>query len=233
MTFRDLANALLSALIAPPCGTCGSVLDQPLDGAVCDRCWAAIRPCRSSFSLPSIARAQAMGPYEGALRDVLHALKYDGRRSIAPYLSRMMATHARDLLADAHLVVAVPLHRRRFGERGFNQAEDLARGLGVPMARVLRRVKATRPQVGLSADERHDNVRDAFALGPSAFAFTRRSRRIRQAVQGGTIVLVDDIATTGATLEACARVLMAAGAAEVRAITAARAASGRRHTLRA
>jgi ComF family protein len=160
----------------------------------------------------SIAKSCAIGPYEGTLRDVIHALKYDGRRSVAPRLASLMATQARGLLEGANVVIPVPLHRSRQRERGFNQAEDLARGLGLPVSCALRRIKSTRPQVDLPASERKRNVHDAFALN-------------RPLVTDSIIVLVDDVTTTGATLEACARVLIAAGAQEVRAVTAARVAS--------
>ncbi len=215
-------NAILSAIIAPPCAVCGRILDAPLEGAVCRWCWDAIVARPSGFALHTIAHAQAIGPYEHTLRDVLHALKYDGRRSIAPRLAALMAAEGRDVLTGANLVVPVPLHPRRQRERGFNQAEELARHLGVPMRRALRRVKATRPQVDLPAEQRRDNVRDAFAL---RWAIGRLEDR---PLQGYTIVVVDDVATTGATLEACARVLTSAGAAEVRALTAARVATGPR-----
>ena len=216
---RDAANALLSALITPPCAVCGHVLDRPLDGAVCENCWTAVGPRAMPLPLQTITCAQSIGLYEGTLRDVLHALKYDGRRSIGARLSRLMAIEARGVLDGADAVVPVPLHRRRRRERGFNQAADLSRGLGLPLVHALRRARPTPPQVGLSAEERLDNVRDAFALRR-----TFSLRTLRQRV----VVLVDDVATTGATLEACARVLRMAGASEVRALTAARVVSERR-----
>jgi ComF family protein len=225
---RDVANALLCALITPPCAVCGRVLDKPLDGAVCDDCWMAVVPRAIAIPLPSIARAESIGLYEGTLRDALHALKYDGRRSIGPRLSRLMAAEARVLLDGADAVVPVPLHARRRRERGFNQAADLSRGLGLPIIHALRRARPTPPQVGLSAEARRDNVRDAFAIR-SALTF----RRIGPPLLRKVIVLVDDVATTGATLEACARVLRAAGAAEVRALTAARVVSELRPPRRA
>jgi ComF family protein len=127
-----------------------------------------------------------------------------------------MSTSGRAVLADADVCVPVPLHRRRLRQRGFNQADDLARGLGVPVVAVLRRVRRTRPQVELPAVERQSNVAGAFALA--------RPCRARD-IAGRIVVLVDDVATTGATLEACARVLSRAGAREVRGLTAARVAS--------
>ena len=233
MTPRRLLNAVLSALIAPPCAVCGRILDDPLDGAVCGSCWDAIIPRWPCFALPAIASARAIGPYDGILREVVHALKYDGRRSIAPRLSAMMASQGHDVLTGADLVVPVPLHARRLRSRGFNQAEELARHLGVPMRCALKRIRATRPQVDLPAEARRDNVRDAFRLrrpliGRCGIERAGTSRSADRPLQGYTIVLVDDVATTGATLEACARVLQAAGAAEVRALTAARVVSGPR-----
>jgi ComF family protein len=231
MNLRQAADALLAALLAPPCAVCGRVIERPLDGAVCDACWAAIPPHTSQFFLQNISLAQALGPYEATLRDVLHALKYDRRRSIAPRLSTMMAAHGERVLVGADVVVPVPLHRRRLRQRGFNQADDLARGLGLPVAPVLRRIRATAPQVDLPADQRRENVRDAFAIRRAIdFCGLRSSAGPFDARP--VVVLVDDVATTGATLEACARVLKAGGAAEVRALTAARAVPARRQARR-
>ena len=143
----------------------------------------------------------------------MHALKYDGRRSVAPSLARLMRKHGRDVLDDAHVLVPVPLHRRRQLSRGFNQAEDLARHLGLPVATVLRRTRNTVSQADLPAASRHANVRGAFVLVGG------------EEICGRRVVLVDDVSTTGATLDSCARTLLAAGALEVRALIAARAVS--------
>jgi ComF family protein len=163
----------------------------------------------------AVDRARAVGAYDGVLREIIHALKYDGRRSVAAPLGRLMASQASDLLAGADLAVPVPLHRARQRQRGFNQADDLARGLGLPVRLALERRRATRPQVELPAARRHGNVREAFA--PAR----------RAALAGRVVVLVDDVATTGATLDACARVLKQVGAREVRAVTAARVVTAR------
>jgi ComF family protein len=140
-------------------------------------------------------------------------LKYDARRSLAARLAAMMRHRGADVLAGAACAVPVPLHRKRQRARGFNQAADLARHLGLPVRHALRRTTATVPQTGLPAARRHRNVREAFAA-------TRAARTLR----GRIVVLVDDVCTTGATLEACARALKVAGVEEVRALTAARVA---------
>jgi len=223
MTPSTVADAVLSALIAPPCAICDVVLEHPLRGAVCEACWSSITPLFATFSLATVDRAHALGAYEGTLREIVHALKYDGRRSVAPRLSALMANHAHALLRDADAVVPVPLHWRRYRERGFNQSERLARGLGRPVWHVLRRVRMTRAQVELPAEQRRRNVAGAFSLRPLWWRGTPAT-----ALKERTVVLVDDVATTGATLMACARVLYAAGAGEVRAVTAARVVSGPR-----
>ena len=214
MSLRACADTFLAFLLAPPCAVCRFVIAQPLSGAVCDRCWNAIAACHSPFALPLISRASAAGLYDGTLRDVIHALKYDRRRSIAPRLAQLMVRHGADTLCGVDAAVPVPLHRWRQHHRGFNQADDLARGLGLPVMHALRRVRATQPQVDLPAAERRQNVRDAFAMQSGWRAVPR--------LDGLVVVLVDDVATTGATLEACARVLTRAGARDVRALTAAR-----------
>ena len=124
----------------------------------------------------------------------------------------MMAS-AGDLVCGVNLVVPVPLHRRRRRARGFNQAEELARHLGLEWKNVLRRTRETSSQTDLPAARRHANVRNAFSL--------KRSH----AVDGLTVLLVDDVSTTGATLNACAVALRRAGARDVRALTAARVVS--------
>jgi ComF family protein len=242
-------------VFAPPCATCDGPLERPSFSAVCDACWSAVArwsppwcaccgqpqpPWRPAAALcPRCRRiagalpVRVVGPYEGRLRDVLHTFKYDGRRSLATSLADLMRTQAADVLAAADVVVPVPLHRARRRARGFNQAHDLAAGLGPPVMAALRRTRATAAQTALTAAARRRNVRGAFELAPAGHRRGRWSAAARQqatidAIAGRVVVLVDDVITTGATLEACAAVLRAAGAAEVRAVTVARAVIGRR-----
>jgi ComF family protein len=241
MTLRAFANTLLSSLFEPPCAACAQALSHPLDGAVCARCWASITAARLAADSPLAGQwraagataghvdwAEAIGLYEGHLRDVIHALKYERRRSIAMPLGRLMRETAAALLQGADVAVPVPLHPRRERDRGFNQADDLARQLGLPVSPLLQRVRFTTSQIELPAEARHQNVRDAFRLN----RLPTPGSHLRQAYGGqarlpAVIVLVDDVSTTGATLEACARVLKRGGVLEVRALTAARVAIGR------
>jgi ComF family protein len=122
-----------------------------------------------------------------------------------------------EVLDGASALVPVPLHRWRRLSRGFNQAAELARHVGKPTVPALCRVRATATQTGLTAAERRLNVRRAFAP----------SRGVEK-LEGACVVLIDDVCTTGATLDACARELKAAGVAEVRALTACRVVTERR-----
>jgi len=212
-TLRDGLDAVLAVALGAACAACGELLEHPTTGPVCDRCWRAIRALpASAFQVSGVIdRAQAIGPHEDALRSIVHSLKYDGRRSLAQPLADLMRRRGADMLDGADFAVAVPLHASRRRHRGFNQAADLARHLDLPVVAALRRVRATATQTGLPAAQRHRNMRDAFAI-----------TRAGAAVDGAVALLIDDVSTTGATLEACARVLKGAGVREVRALTAAR-----------
>ena len=162
---------------------------------------------------------RAVGPFEDVLRDVLHGLKFQGRRTLATRLGPLLRAASGDLLDDADAVVPVPLHPWRQWRRGYNQADLLAATLGRPVWHVLRRRRATPPKRPLIARR----VRPTCARrSRSAGGFPARPARRRQ-IDGRTLVLVDDVLTTGATLDACARVLMDADARDVRAVTVARA----------
>jgi ComF family protein len=158
-----------------------------------------------------VDRARAAGLHDGALRAIVHALKYEGRRSLAAPLAALMRERADEMISSADAVVPVPLHATRRLERGFNQAADLANHLGLPLVAALRRSRRTADQIGLPAGRRHANVRGAFKATEAAAALANK-----------TALLVDDVSTTGATLNACALALKSAGIAEVLALTAAR-----------
>jgi ComF family protein len=234
---RAVGDALTSVILAPCCACCSERLESPTRGAVCETCWAAVqrstgplcRICgdalagwrhtgsdgtcaRCTRSQRVISIGRSIGSYEGTLRDILHALKYDGRRSVAKPLAAMMRIAGADVLDGADAVVPVPLHVIRQYSRGFNQAAELAGHLELPVVHALRRARATVTQTDLPETQRHANVHGAFTLRTRILA-------------GSVLVVVDDVSTTGATLDACAKVLLDAGAKEVRGLTAARAAA--------
>lgn len=200
-------------LVPPLCVTCS----EPLGGSrtvgpLCVRCEAH----RPGFTL-----ARSVGRYEGSLREMVHAFKYQRRRALAEPLARSLSEAGADLLGGADAVVPVPLHPLRALERGFNQADDLARLLGRPVWRVLRRVRHGRPQAGLPARHRLDNVRGAFALKP-LWRWPPAARPGPPRLRNSVVVLIDDVMTTGATLDACSRVLIEAGVRRVGVLTVAR-----------
>jgi ComF family protein len=227
----------MSVVLAPACAACARPLERPTRGPVCAACWQSIRaltpplcdrcgdplPTWRMVSVPlelcprcrrtprSVDRGRAIGVYDGALRGIIHAFKYEGRRSLARPLGALMRRRGAEVLQGATCAIPVPLHGSRRRRRGFNQAADLAMQLGIPVVSALRRLRATDSQIDLPAAQRHRNVRDAFAA-------TRHAASLR----GSTVVLIDDVSTTGATLEACARALKENGVREVRALTAAR-----------
>jgi ComF family protein len=197
-------NALVGACLAPCCACCHRPLESPLDGPVCRRCWEDARA--------------AGGRYDGALRQIIHAMKYEGRRSLAQPLAAMLRDRHHAAFAGTSAVVPVPLFPWRRLRRGFNQAADLAAMLDLPVVHALWRVRHTAPQTGLTAAERRRNVRGAFRISP----LLRREARARY-ITDQIVVLVDDVMTTGATSGACAEVLAEAGTREVRVVTLARA----------
>lgn len=231
----------LAVLFDAACLACGTLLGAGRHGPVCATCWTAVRPlprpccarcgdalrtwradedswcatCRAHP--PAFDAARAAGVHDAPLRDIVHALKYGRHLALAPPLSALMRDAAGDWLSEPGIVaVPVPLHPWRSFRRGFNQADALARGLGVPVWAALRRSRAGRPQAGLRAAERRLNARSGH------YALRRRPRQPLP----GVVVLVDDVLTTGATAEACAQVLKAGGVGQVRVLTAARAVSG-------
>jgi len=175
---------------------------------MCARCRRGLSPHGLGLSV---------GPYEGGLRLLIHELKFRGRQRVAERLAEriLQVPGCSSVLSRDAVLVPVPLHPRRRRERGFNQSELLAHAIGrraglrVAAETLVRRTD-TAPQTGLSRAGRRSNVAGAFAV------------RHRGSVSGRVTVLVDDVVTTGATARACAKALKAAGAAEVRLLTAAR-----------
>lgn len=228
-------DALLAVLLAPACAACGSPLPHPTRGCVCESCWSAVASLHpplchtcggallqtphNSLSLcpdclrhsPVVDQARAIGVHDGSLRAIIHAFKYGGHRSLARPLAERMRTAGVAIVAGSRAAVPVPLHGSRRRNRGFNQAADLARHLGLPVVHALVRTRETSTQTALPADARRANVATAF-----------RPTRSAAALRGATVLLVDDVRTTGATLDACAAALKEAGIRSVVALTAAR-----------
>ena len=235
--FFEIAAAIL---FPPVCPGCRNLVRAP--GTLCASCWPRIRFLERPWcevlgtpfahemgegavspeaiaNPPPFARARAAVSYSGAARQVVQNLKYRDRTELAPWMAAWMLRAGSELVRDADLVVPVPLHRRRFFSRRFNQSAELGRhvarlaGLSFS-ASAVERAKLTRQQVGLGAKEREDNVRGAFRVLD------------RAAISGRRVLVVDDVITTGATVSALARTLKKAGAREVDVLTFARAIPG-------
>lgn len=233
-----LARGLSDFLLPPLCLSCGA--GGSLVNTLCADCWKGItfleKPYCPVSGLPfaydpgpGIVSPQALAHppqydcarsvfvYDGPAARMIHRYKYGDRMEVAPAFATWMARAGHEILTDADLIVPVPLHRRRLFWRRFNQASELARHIGglkgvALMPELLLRIRPTRPQIGLSGTARRRNVSGAFRANP----------RLASEAIDKIIVLVDDVLTTGATVEACARVLKAIGAREVRVLTLAR-----------
>jgi ComF family protein len=235
---RLCGESLLRLSRIPVCDSCWQQLPEQ-SGSLCAICGEALgakgfgsdseagdplcRPCR--VAAPPFEHAVAHGLYQDRLRALLHLLKYDGMEPVAGRLGELLA---RQVLAmpdrpEAMLVVPVPLYRGKRRQRGFNQAEALARAAVKALRRqqpqwkltvavgLLERRRATESQAGLTPHQRRANVRGAF-FAPA-----------KEKLKGADVLLIDDIYTTGATARACAQALRRAGANSVRVATVARA----------
>src|SRR5579871_186804 len=172
---------------------------------------------------PAYTRARAAVRYDDVARTLVHALKYQDRTDLAPAMGRWMARAGRELLGDADVLVPVPLHWRRGWSRRYNQSGALARIIehhtGVAIAtEALRRIRPTEQQIGLSRPQRASNVQGAFKVGPDR----------QHLIAGRRVVLIDDVLTSGATVDACARALLRAKAASVDVLVFARVVDSHR-----
>ncbi len=214
---------------------------EPVDGeGVCAECWGKLSFIAPPFcprlgipfvydpgpellsmeaiaNPPAYSRARAAVRYDDIARTLVHALKYQDRTDLAPTLGRWMARAGQELLREADMLIPVPLHWRHGWSRRYNQSGALARVIsaqsGVKVAsEALRRVRATEQQIGLSRAQRASNVQGAFKVAPERSAD----------VAGRRVVLIDDVLTSGATTDACARALLRAKAAQVDVLVFAR-----------
>jgi ComF family protein len=208
--------ASLTRIEGVQCGICGERLNGPYelseDEARCELCRRAE---------PPYAKATAYGSYESGLRELIHLLKYEQVRPAATVLGRMLGEAIGDLplsfMRGPVVTVPVPLYAKKFRQRGFNQAELIARAAlkllpgGFELnAQALQRCRETQSQIGLSRHQRRENMRGAFVVATP------------KEIQGCEVLLVDDVMTTGTTVSECARVLRRAGASKVYVATVAR-----------
>jgi ComF family protein len=203
----DDCLAKIPRVLPPLCVCCGRALPPDGTARLCARCQD--QPLQ-------ITQIRTAVYFEGVVRKAVHRFKYNGLTALSEPLGELMASYWIEHPVPVDVVIPVPLHIARLRERGYNQATLLARELAARVNlivddRLLKRQRATAPQVELNARQRMENVRDAF-------------RCVSQgAIDGKRVLLIDDVCTTGSTLEACAVALRAGGACAVRALTLARA----------
>jgi len=195
---------------------------QPLPSPICDFCGTPLSTygvCKNcQFRLPKLSGQRAVSLYQEPLRSCIHALKYDGNLRLADPLGLLLAQAYRRYGMRADMMIPVPLHSERQQHRGYNHASLLAEvcsaNVGVQMNdNILVRHRATVAQVDLHPRERYQNVAGAFACSSSS---------AKSMLNGRRIVIIDDVSTTSATLEACAMPLFEAGAKEVWGLVLAR-----------
>jgi len=242
-----IGRSLMRLVYPPVCAGCGQMTDQA--AALCPVCWGTVafieRPYCDITGLPfdhdrgeglvspqaianppPYAKARSAVLYDGVARKIVHRLKYSDRTDLSPMMAAWMVRAGRDVIEDSDVIVAVPLHRGRLFARRYNQSAELARMLGRLAGKpflpgVMRRIRSTRQQVGLGLRARQDNVRGAFFAAPA------QAHRLN----GLKVLLVDDVLTTGATVEAATRALLRGGARQVNVLTFARVVSQGEETL--
>jgi ComF family protein len=243
---HGLAGAALGwparILFPPVCAGCRRHVSQP--GVLCGECWPKLRfierplcpvmgtpfthdmgdgflSAEAIADPPPFERARAAVVYSGVAREMVQGLKYHDRTDLAPWMAGWMARAGAELIAEAEVVVPVPLHWRRVWRRQFNQSAELGRALarraGLPFApSAVKRVKLSRQQVGLERRQREENVRAAFRVPVEA----------EIEIAGRRVLVKDDVFTTGATVRAVAKALKRGGAGTVDVLTFARVLPG-------
>ncbi len=213
------------------CGMCRARLGTLVGG--CDRCaqpLPPIGPCRFCADWPEVLTWVRSAVWlSDQAREIVHHLKYEGYRTLANEIAEIVAQ--RMPRRPRGILVPIPLGRRRLGARGYNQAAEIARALAarwkLPLSEgLLRRTRDTRTQTTLAPEEREKNVRGAFVASPATVGDERRWRAMAAPVgepPQATVILIDDVLTTGATLAAAARSLEEAGWKQIGAVTFARA----------
>ena len=197
----------MQPLTAPLCQSCGTPLNEYNE--ICPVC---------RYKRVRLHGLRCVNRYQGPLREAIHALKYDGHQRLAEPLGLLLAQAFRRYGLHADGIIPLPLHPERQRQRGYNHATLLARicaaDLKIPcLENIILRQRVTPAQVGLALHERQQNVAGAFALTPEARAHPPTYR---------SLLLIDDVSTTGSTLEACAAPLYAAGIKEVRGLVLGR-----------
>jgi competence protein ComFC len=219
MSFRVIAKNILNLIYPVHCAGCGKALSVDSGASLCAGCLGSIK---TSPFLGPIARdprryftlARSACIYEGVLKELIHSFKYNGKISLAKTLSSYMipvVSKDKGMIQGINAVSFVPAYDSLIGSRDYNHSQVLAgiiaREFGLPLLDSLKKVRRTRPQNELSREERLVNLIDAFNV------------KDKRAVKDMKILLVDDVMTTGATLDECAKTLLDSGAREVRCLT--------------
>ena len=229
--FRD---GLLSIFYPTECAGCGRYIKEFKYIYICPECYGSMRSLPANVC-PACAKplqsehtsgcrecrerknqfsyVKPAGVYEGALKEMIHYMKFNDKKGAAKLLASFMLERiGREIFAGADMLVPAPLSKSSYEERGYNQTESVAgflsKATGIPVVNAVLKVKDTLPQNKLDRKERMKNLKGAFEVSAD--------------VMGKTVIIVDDVFTTGATVNEMAKILIKAGAVEVRGITAAR-----------
>lgn len=216
VSLRSSYQSFIDLLFPPRCVHCGRV-----DWHFCETCKQELLETSiqilTTRDVESIQAIASTGLHQGVLQSAVQGLKYYGQRELAVVLATRMATCLDSLTWTFDIVIPVPMHTQRLRERGYNQAKELSTHLAQFLDKqhsdsAIHRIRATRSQVGLNRAERLENMEDAFNAEKSI-------------LKGKTLLLVDDVKTTGATMTACANAALAVGAKQVYGITVTAASS--------